>query len=104
MRSAASTENLDPEALTERARAIPPMAGQEFVDRVTTAQPFRWHQDQVHPWSPEERKSPWNPDGSGFKVVVFDYGVKYNILRNLEQRGCQVLVVPALTPAGKSWP
>ena len=31
--------------------------------------------------------------------MVFDYGVKYNILRNLEQRGCQVLVVPAMTPA-----
>ena len=98
MRSAASTENLDPEALTARARAIPPMAGNNLVDQVTTAQPFRWHQNQVYPWSPEERESPWNPGRSGFRVVVFDYGVKYNMLRNLEQRGCQVLGVPALTP------
>jgi carbamoyl-phosphate synthase small subunit len=97
MRSAASTETLDPEALTARAQAIPLMAGRNLVDLVTTAQPFRWQQNQVHPWSPEERKSPWNPGESGFKVLVFDYGVKYNILRNLEQRGCQVLVVPALT-------
>jgi carbamoyl-phosphate synthase small subunit len=29
--------------------------------------------------------------------VVFDYGVKYNILRSLERRGCQILVVPAQT-------
>ncbi len=31
--------------------------------------------------------------------MVLDYGVKYNILRTLEQRGCQVLVVPAQTSA-----
>ena len=29
------------------------------------------------------------------RVVVLDCGVKYNILRNLEQRGCEVLVLPA---------
>jgi carbamoyl-phosphate synthase small subunit len=43
------------------------------------------------------------------RVVVLDCGVKYNILRNLEQRGCEVLVLPAtakgteilaLSPAG----
>ena len=32
-------------------------------------------------------------------MVVLDYGIKYNILRSLEQRGCQVLVVPAQTSA-----
>ncbi|HSO71438.1 MAG TPA: carbamoyl-phosphate synthase domain-containing protein, partial [Thermodesulfobacteriota bacterium] len=74
MRSAASTETLDPEALTARARAIPPMAGNNLVDRVTTARPYRWHQARVHSWSPEEGKSPWKPGGSGFRVVVFDYG------------------------------
>jgi carbamoyl-phosphate synthase small subunit len=30
-------------------------------------------------------------------VVVLDCGVKYNILRNLEKRGCEVLVFPATT-------
>jgi carbamoyl-phosphate synthase small subunit len=29
------------------------------------------------------------------RVVVLDCGVKFNILRNLEQRGCEVLVLPA---------
>jgi carbamoyl-phosphate synthase small subunit len=32
-------------------------------------------------------------------VVAYDYGVKWNILRMLVERGCRVTVVPAQTPA-----
>ena len=32
-------------------------------------------------------------------VVAYDFGVKYNILRLLADRGCRVTVVPAQTPA-----
>jgi len=34
-----------------------------------------------------------------YKVVAYDFGVKNNILRMLAQRGCDVVVVPAQTPA-----
>jgi carbamoyl-phosphate synthase small subunit len=34
-----------------------------------------------------------------FKVVAYDFGIKYNILRNLVGVGCAVRVVPAATPA-----
>jgi carbamoyl-phosphate synthase small subunit len=34
-----------------------------------------------------------------FHIVVIDYGVKKNILRNLVKNGCRVTVVPATTPA-----
>jgi carbamoyl-phosphate synthase small subunit len=34
-----------------------------------------------------------------FKVVAYDFGVKRNILRMLVDRGCDVTVVPAQTPA-----
>ena len=36
-----------------------------------------------------------------FKVVAYDFGVKHNILRMLAERGCDVTVVPAQTPAGE---
>ncbi len=36
---------------------------------------------------------------SGKKVVLYDFGVKYNIIRSLKARGLEVLVVPAKTPA-----
>jgi carbamoyl-phosphate synthase small subunit len=34
-------------------------------------------------------------------VVAYDFGVKFNILRMLAQRGCKVTVVPAQTPAAE---
>lgn len=34
-----------------------------------------------------------------FKVVAYDFGVKRNILRILAGKGCEVIVVPATTPA-----
>jgi carbamoyl-phosphate synthase small subunit len=98
MRAAASTETLDPEALTAKARAIPAMAGLSLVDRVTCTRPFRWRQGCAAPLSPEETRNPW-PADSAFRVVVFDYGVKYDILRHLERRGCSVLVIPSRTKA-----
>jgi carbamoyl-phosphate synthase small subunit len=36
---------------------------------------------------------------TGKKVVLYDFGVKFNIIRSLKQRGLEVLVVPATTPA-----
>ena len=32
-------------------------------------------------------------------MVLYDYGVKFNIIRSLKARGLEVLVVPATTPA-----
>jgi carbamoyl-phosphate synthase small subunit len=99
MRAAASTEILNPEALTAQARALPSMAGLSLVDRVTCDRPFRWHRGRALPLAPEEFKNPWPAAAAAYKVVVLDYGVKYNILRLLEGRGCSVLAVPASTSA-----
>ncbi len=41
----------------------------------------------------------FNPLDKKFKVVVYDYGVKKNILRMLVDRGCDLTVVNAQTPA-----
>jgi len=35
------------------------------------------------------------------KVVAYDFGIKYNILRGLRRSGMAVTVVPAKTPAEK---
>lgn len=37
--------------------------------------------------------------GDGYKVAVVDLGVKNNIVKSLQKRGCQVTVYPAETPA-----
>ena len=97
MRVTASTEQLLPEALIEKAKAIPAMLGLGLVDQVTTNRPFLWSQEKKFPVSEDQRKNPWKGNDSSYRVAVLDYGVKYNILRSLERRGCQVLVLPAQT-------
>jgi carbamoyl-phosphate synthase small subunit len=99
MRAAASTECLNSDLLVERARNIPPMLGQGLVNQVSAAEPYSWRGGKVWPLKPGQLKHPWSSNGSGLKVVVLDCGVKYNILRCLEKRGCQILVVPSLTTA-----
>lgn len=37
--------------------------------------------------------------GDGFQVALMDFGAKKNIIRSLNQRGCQVTVYPAYTKA-----
>ena len=37
-----------------------------------------------------------------YHVVTFDYGIKYNILRMLVDRGCRITVLPAQTTAAEA--
>lgn len=97
MRVAASTETLDPGVLIAKARAIPPMLGLGLVAEVTTEHPYFWRQGRKVSWVPENGKNTWPMNDRSYKVAVLDCGVKFNILRNLEARGCQVLVLPADT-------
>jgi len=63
------------------------------VKEVTCQVPYPWNESSG-PWRESAKKQ-----GSSFKVVVMDFGVKYNILRCLVDRACQVQVVPAQTSA-----
>jgi len=42
-------------------------------------------------------KAPIHKPGTGKKVVVLDFGVKYNIIRSLEKRNCDIHILPAYT-------
>lgn len=37
--------------------------------------------------------------GDGYKVALMDFGAKNNIAKSLNERGCQVTIYPAMTPA-----
>ena len=82
------------EAAVANARSAPSMAGLDLAQVVSVRQPYEWQQTV---WSLEQ--------GYGalaaplWHVVAYDFGVKFNILRMLAERGCRVTVVPARTPA-----
>ncbi|HEY5491614.1 MAG TPA: glutamine-hydrolyzing carbamoyl-phosphate synthase small subunit [Gemmatimonadaceae bacterium] len=62
--------------------ACPSMAGLDLASVVTTDAPYQWG------------------DASAKRhIVAFDYGIKQNILRLFEERGCRVTVVPSHTTA-----
>jgi carbamoyl-phosphate synthase small subunit len=96
MRGVLATSNLDPQALVERARKIPSMAGLDLATRVTAERPYQWDKP-VEPCSPADQVG--SPVESCWNVVAYDFGIKRNILRRLVQVGCRVTVVPATTPA-----
>jgi carbamoyl-phosphate synthase small subunit len=100
MRGILTTETRDVALLLERVRAWPGLVGRDLIREVTCREPYRWVDgksiplpDLPHPFPPPAGGS--QGEGKHLRVVVVDCGVKYNILRHLEQRGCEVWVLPA---------
>ncbi len=96
MRGVLSTLSHDANALIEKARSSPSMAGLDLATRVSVKERFEWSQP-VEPVSQSERMPSAN--AQRFHVVAYDYGMKRNILRRLATSGCRVTVVPSLTSA-----
>ena len=96
MRGVISSLEVSSENLVAKARSIPPMAGRDLAEGVSTKQRYVWEAPPVD-WLPEPSAGPL-PEPR-FHVVAYDYGIKQNILRRLVSEGCKVTVVPALTTA-----
>ena len=97
LRGILSTTDLDDESLIKKARSSPSMTGRDLVSVVTCTGKYPWNAIDETPFALPAQISP-NPPNR-FSVVVYDYGVKYNILRRLAAFGCDLTVVPARTPA-----
>src|SRR5260370_22996282 len=88
---------LDPQALIEQARTIPPMEGSDLVRTVTPAEAFDWPEEDPGEFGITPDRLP----KKRLKVAAYDYGMKRNILRRLSAHGFDVRVYPATTPAGE---
>jgi carbamoyl-phosphate synthase small subunit len=97
MRAALSTRELDADVLVERARRIPSMVGQDLVKEVTCSKATLWQRGRPVPLDGDLDHFQWPDEPERWRVVAMDFGIKYNILRSLEGRGCRVLLVPAQT-------
>ncbi|MCD6185974.1 MAG: glutamine-hydrolyzing carbamoyl-phosphate synthase small subunit [Deltaproteobacteria bacterium] len=101
MRAFISTEDLDPLSCVKKAKKIPDMTGQDLVKEVTTGSIYRWaggKRIDVPEQNSEINEKLWKKSNKK-RIIVFDYGVKFNILRCLELAGCDLIVVPAATEA-----
>ena len=86
--------NPDEERGLELARSFPGLAGMDLAKHVTVDDAYHWNEGS---WVCGEGYRA--AAVSRFKVVAYDFGVKKNILRLLADRGCDITVVPATTPA-----
>ena len=100
LRGVISTVDLDDEHLIEKARRSPSMNGLDLAKVVTTSTTYDWTATDKTPFALKPIGKVTN-DGQPRFVVVYDYGVKQNILRRLTSYGCRLLVVPASFPAEK---
>lgn len=83
MKGIISTTDLNPESLVKKAKESKGLVGIDLVKEVAC-----------------KKASEWNKKGK-YKVVVLDCGAKHNIMRELAERNCHVIVVPAQTSAKK---
>lgn len=86
----------DAERAVELARSFVSLAGQDLVKKVTTEKKYTWSQGS---WQLESGFSQPAIAADAPHVVVYDFGVKHNMLRLLADRGCKITVVPAETSA-----
>ena len=89
-------DNVDSDAVIEKAKSFAGLKGMDLAKEVTTADSYQWT-DSV--WNLETNQPEVIESEAKYHVVAYDYGVKRNILRMLVERGCKVTVVPAKTPA-----
>ncbi len=92
----AADGNLDANSLVEKAKSWHGLVGWDLVKRVTCPNPYTWD-DRINS---DFQLESGTPTGKGtYRVIAMDFGIKYNILRQLTEHGCEVQVVPATTTA-----
>ena len=88
--------DIDVEKALEAARKFPGLKGMDLAKVVTTEAPYAWNEGSLDLDSGRTAQVP-----ARLRVVAYDFGVKRNILRMLAERGCELTVVPAQTPASE---
>ena len=99
------TTDLNAEQAIEAARNAPSMKGMDYVKEVSTPKAYLWS-DESRRWilpnvstnqpGPYEELPPVK-----HRIVAYDFGIKFNILRSLRQSGFEVEVVNSTTSAAE---
>ena len=87
------------EKALELARSFPGLKGMDLAKVVSCTERYEWRSSV---WNLKDDSHPEIPASElKYHVVAYDYGVKWNILRMLVERGCRLTVVPAKTTAAE---
>jgi len=86
-------DNIDEAVAIKKAQAFAGLKNMDLAKVVSTSKQYNFNEGSYFLETGE-----FNPLNAKFKVIVYDYGVKKNILRMLVDRGCYLTVVNAQTP------
>jgi carbamoyl-phosphate synthase small subunit len=104
MRACLTTE-LSSEAAIAAALAAPSMEGMDYVQEVSTAENYAWEADSrrfaLSNASTGHLENYLELPPVKHRIVAFDFGIKWNILRRLRQAGFEVEVLNSRTPASE---
>jgi carbamoyl-phosphate synthase small subunit len=99
MRAIISTLDLDPASLVAKARASEGLVGRDLVREVAVTAPFEWGSEDPTGCLPiDTGVLPVDP---AYRVIAFDSGIKFNIMRRLSEAGCAVRIVPPTASASE---
>jgi carbamoyl-phosphate synthase small subunit len=97
MKAVISTERFDVNALKKDLEAFPGIEQRDLVDEVSCTEPFLWSEPSDLNF---DIATPLNDSAAcPYKIAVYDFGIKYNILRILKNYFEKVEVFPFHTPA-----
>ena len=88
--------DIDEAKALETAKAFSGLKGLDLAKEVSTKEAYSWREGT---WSLGAGHAEKSADELPYKIVAYDFGAKRNILRMLVDRGCDITVVPAQTPA-----
>ncbi|UCH91892.1 MAG: glutamine-hydrolyzing carbamoyl-phosphate synthase small subunit [Nitrospirota bacterium] len=93
--------NFEEASLCAKAQASPSIVGRDLVREVTCSSSYQWSKGTmgINSKTNDISFSSQGAPPSSYKIVVMDFGVKYQILRSFVDVGCHVQVVPATTSA-----
>ncbi|MBX9678355.1 MAG: glutamine-hydrolyzing carbamoyl-phosphate synthase small subunit [Gemmataceae bacterium] len=95
MNGVLSTQDVDDVTLINKAKSALSIVGRDLAKTVMPEKPFPWKEGFITPFASQDLQ----PGKRKHRVVALDFGMKWNILRCLNQIGCDVTVVPGNTPA-----
>jgi len=94
-----STEDTDHQSLISKANELPGLEGKDLVKEVSCEKTYSWEDAEIVIKTAGGSTNKQPEHNKQYKVVVYDCGVKHNILRMLRNHNCDVTVVPASTSA-----
>ena len=93
------TGQVTPEEAVARARGWEGLDGQDYASKVSCEKAYVWDPEgkETCTWGITDACPP-----ATMKIVAYDFGIKWNILRGMKRHGMEVTVVPAKTTAAEA--